>query len=143
MPFISKSTTNKRQELFKAIVAYKQQNDGNSPSVRELGLLIDVASTSTINYYLHQLEKEGLIVLSEHRHKGIRVVGGQWLYEPDLMPEYRGVELPTSGAIAHVAPDITPETLAVLYEMMQIAAEQFAQAPNGPITQSLTDPIAK
>ena len=50
--------------------------------------------------------------------------GGTPTHEIEDKPEHIGVEL-EPGMWAHVSPDIQPETLEALREMMRKAAEQF------------------
>ena len=63
-----------------AIKQYKQDHDGNSPTMRELAQLCNVRSTSQVLYILNTLEAEGKIRLTgERRTRSICVVGGQWI----------------------------------------------------------------
>jgi len=64
--------------VYRAVVQYKQENDGCSPNTRALMEACHLASSSGPNYHLARLERAGLI----ERGRGacqIRVKGGRWL----------------------------------------------------------------
>lgn len=71
---VGKSTT----AVLRAIVQFKQANDGASPAVRELARMCHMASVSTVDYHLGRLEDAGLIEREFGLARGIRVVGGEW-----------------------------------------------------------------
>lgn len=67
-------------KLLRAIIQYKLQYDGNSPTLREMGELMDINSTSTIRNLLADLVTQGKIStgsLGETRK--IMVESGMWL----------------------------------------------------------------
>lgn len=69
-----------RKKVFDYIVAFKANNDGNSPTMREISHACGVKSTSNVEYILNQLEESGYIRrLSGAR--GIIVNGGQWQFQ--------------------------------------------------------------
>ncbi len=51
-----------------------QTDNGYSPSIREIGEHIGVASTSLVDYYLRQLEEREYIERDQHISRSIRVV---------------------------------------------------------------------
>jgi len=51
-----------------------QKANGYSPSIREIGQSIGVNSTSLVDYYLKQLEEEGLIERNQNISRSIRVI---------------------------------------------------------------------
>jgi repressor LexA len=51
-----------------------QQNNGYSPSIREIGDSISVKSTSLVDYYLNQLEEMGYISRDNRVSRSIRVL---------------------------------------------------------------------
>ena len=65
--------------VYRYIVRYKVENDGVSPSLRDLGDYIGVKSTSLVSYYLSLLEEAGLIVVDTRQARGIKLVGGQYI----------------------------------------------------------------
>lgn len=66
------STTDK---VFNAIVEYKIENCGNSPSVREIMVDAGLSSTSVASYHIEKLEKEGRIYREPDQARHIRIPG--------------------------------------------------------------------
>ena len=66
--------------IFDFIVAYKEANDGNSPTIRTLQDRFEISSTSVVAYILKKLEKAGRITLNNNTGQLINVVGGRWSY---------------------------------------------------------------
>ncbi|MGA2504236.1 MAG: hypothetical protein ABSG01_09120 [Anaerolineales bacterium] len=69
--------------VFAFIVSYKQNHDGNSPTIREIGEAVGVNSTSLVLFYLNKLEKQGRIrrpepKIGERFAANIEVIGGKW-----------------------------------------------------------------
>ncbi len=63
-----------RHKKILAFLSEFQDNNGYSPSIREIGDSIDVKSTSLVDYYLNQLEKMGFISRDNRISRSIRVV---------------------------------------------------------------------
>ncbi len=72
----------KFDEIFDFIVAYKIQNDGQSPTYREIMESCHLSSTSLVAYYLSRLVKAGKIAMNYYGTRSIRVPGGSWNYKP-------------------------------------------------------------
>lgn len=71
--------TPKQIRIFQEIVAFKEANDGNSPTVRYLANKLK-CSVSVIDYYLSRLEDKGLIErIGDIKSRNIHVVGGKWI----------------------------------------------------------------
>jgi hypothetical protein len=67
------------QKIFRWIVAYKTQHDGNSPSIVELMHACGISSRSVALYQLHRLQDAGYIRLTAYRQtRSICIVGGEW-----------------------------------------------------------------
>ena len=75
---------NKKDVIFDFIVAYKTDNDGNSPSIRDIRDRCKIPSTSTVYYYLMILDDEEKIIYHMGQTRSIEVIGGKWRYEHDL-----------------------------------------------------------
>lgn len=71
----------KRYQVLEYIIRHKMIHDGNAPTMREIGDMCEISSTSVVNYYLDKLADEGLIRLEAGTARGIEVVGGKWRYE--------------------------------------------------------------
>lgn len=70
--------------VFKFIVDYKKNNDGASPSMREISKTFDISSLSHVRYILGRLEVHGKIKLTRAGEaRRISVVGGQWKYNAE------------------------------------------------------------
>lgn len=61
----------KRHELILKFLSKFQDENGYSPSIREIGESIDVKSTSLVDYYLKQLEDKGYISREQHISRSI------------------------------------------------------------------------
>jgi repressor LexA len=61
----------KRHEKIMKFLAKFQDDNGYSPSIRDIGENIGVKSTSLVDYYLNQLEEMGLIKREKHISRSI------------------------------------------------------------------------
>lgn len=77
------------KDVYDAIVCYKMENDGNSPSVRWLQEKSGVKSLATIHQILGYLEEDGKIRMSdgEVKSRSIVIVGGEWLPPEEWLDE--------------------------------------------------------
>ena len=71
------------ERVYRFIVAYKRGQDGNSPTIREIGEACGISSTSVVTYWLKRLVADGLIrrpepIIGNRYACKIEVVGGQW-----------------------------------------------------------------
>ena len=66
------------QKVLRFIVEFKADNDGVSPSVREIMAGPGVKSTSVANYHLVKLKDEGMITYEKGNARTIQVIGGSW-----------------------------------------------------------------
>lgn len=71
--------TEKQKEVLEFIIRYKEEHDGNSPSVFQIRDACELSAVSTVYYHLTKLEEAGRIKLN--KIKGIEVTGGEWSYE--------------------------------------------------------------
>ena len=67
-------------EVLEFIKDYKKDNDGNSPSIRDIQYGVGISSTSVVSYYLDNLVERELITRLENDSRSIQVVGGSWTY---------------------------------------------------------------
>ncbi len=72
--------TGRAKEVFDFIVLHKTENDGQSPTMREIMQNTDITSTSVVRYYLDKLKDFGYISRNQGEARGIWVVGGAWTY---------------------------------------------------------------
>ena len=68
----------KGQRVLAFIVAFKQQHDGCSPTIREIQSATGHRTTSTVFYWLKRLEDDGYIRRPRYDQRAIEVIGGEW-----------------------------------------------------------------
>ena len=66
----SEGLSKRHQKILKFLEIFQDEN-GYSPSIREIGESIDVQSTSLVDYYLKQLEEKGYISREQHISRSI------------------------------------------------------------------------
>jgi len=64
----------KRHKMILKFLAEFQEQNGYSPSIREIGESISVRSTSLVDYYLKQLEEKNYISRAQHISRSIRLL---------------------------------------------------------------------
>jgi repressor LexA len=69
----SKGIGERHQRILDFIASYQREHK-HPPSIREIGEHCDISSTSVVNYYLDQLEKEGLLERDRKISRGMRLV---------------------------------------------------------------------
>jgi len=68
-----------RKQVFDFIVTFKQEHNGNSPTIIEIAEACGFASKNTAHFYLGILEKNGLISRPFFgASRMIEVTGGTW-----------------------------------------------------------------
>jgi len=68
-----------RKKMMDYIIGYKEQNNGLSPTVREIGDACGMSSTSLVNHHLEELVRIGeLKRIGSSRN--LSVVGGRWTF---------------------------------------------------------------
>ena len=66
----------RRREVYNAILKYKIEHKGKSPTIRELCQLTTVTSTSLMNYILRRLETQGAVRITRRLStRGIELIG--------------------------------------------------------------------
>lgn len=68
-----RSITRTELDMLDFIVSFKQENDGNSPSVRDIRNAFDISSISVVDYHLKKLQRAGLIERVEKIARSIKV----------------------------------------------------------------------
>ncbi|GJQ34481.1 MAG: transcriptional repressor LexA [Anaerolineales bacterium] len=71
----SKGIGDRHRKILDFIASYQREHK-HPPSIREIGENCDISSTSVVNYYLDQLEKEGLLERDRKISRGMRLTGG-------------------------------------------------------------------
>ena len=70
----SKGLGERHQRILDFLLAYQRENK-YPPSIREIGEMTGITSTSVVNYYLDQLEKLGMIERDRKISRGVRLSG--------------------------------------------------------------------
>lgn len=73
---MSEQTT---QAIYNFIIAFKKDNDGNSPTLREIARAAGISSSEATLYHLRKLERRGLIKRLPEKSRGIKVIGAEWV----------------------------------------------------------------
>lgn len=73
MPRKSAGLGERHQKIMEFLASFQDEN-GYSPSIREIGENIGVNSTSLVDYYLRQLVDKGYIERNEHISRSIRIL---------------------------------------------------------------------
>jgi repressor LexA len=92
----SEGLSDRHRRIMEFLTAFQEQN-GYSPSIRQIGDHITVKSTSLVDYYLNQLEEMGYITREGRVSRSIRV----------LRPMYSGVAGKLGGAVRKVAASVS------------------------------------
>jgi repressor LexA len=97
----SKGLGERHQRILDFIQDYQRKHK-HPPSIREIGESCDISSTSVVNYYLDQLEKNGHIERDRKISRGLRVTGQSPLGEL--------FRVPVVGRIAAGQPIVVPSS---------------------------------
>lgn len=92
----SEGLSDRHRRIMEFLTAFQEQN-GYSPSIRQIGDHITVKSTSLVDYYLNQLEEMGYITREGRVSRSIRV----------LRPLYSGVGARMGGAVRKAASSVS------------------------------------
>jgi DNA-binding MarR family transcriptional regulator len=72
-------------EVYRCIVRFKRDNDGLFPTIREIGKLMEISTTSGVDYHLRKLVDLGLlkrrVAEGNRRAMPYIVVNGRWTLE--------------------------------------------------------------
>jgi repressor LexA len=97
----SKGLGERHQKILEFLGEYQMENK-YPPSIREIGEKTGISSTSVVNYYLDQLEKQGFIERDRKISRGVRLVN----FIPSLAETIR---VPILGPIAAGPLMLVPE----------------------------------
>lgn len=92
----SEGLSDRHRRIMEFLTTFSEQN-GYSPSIRQIGDHIAVKSTSLVDYYLNQLEEMGYITREGRVSRSIRV----------LKPMYAGVAGKVGSAVRKVAGNLS------------------------------------
>lgn len=72
----------KAQQILNYLIAYKRENNGNSPSRRDIQAQLGISSGS-LTHYLGQLLAKRVLELEYNKTCGLILPQGVWVYLPD------------------------------------------------------------
>jgi SOS-response transcriptional repressor LexA len=76
-------------DILQAIIAYKTEHDGVSPSLDELAVTVTMVK-SQLSQHISRLCKHGLLFRTPGQSRNLAVTGGQWAWAaPKLFPSGR------------------------------------------------------
>jgi len=101
----------RQQDIFKYIQRFTTEK-GRPPTIREIGLAVNISSTSVVNYNLNILEKVGLISREKEVSRGLRLTGQNGKNAADP----RFVQVPLLGRIVAGKPIEIPEPGSSAFE---------------------------
>jgi repressor LexA len=107
----SMALSERQQEIFKYIQRFTTEK-GRPPTIREIGLAVNISSTSVVNYNLNILEKVGLISREKEVSRGLRLTGQNGKNAADP----RFVQVPLLGRIVAGKPIEIPEPGSTAFE---------------------------
>lgn len=132
----SKGLGERHQKILDFIASYQREHK-HPPSIREIGEHCNISSTSVVNYYLDQLEKEGLLERDRKISRGMRLVGhtnplGDMLRVPVMGVIQAGepIPIPTSDFNPFTAED-TVDIAASLMPSKEKGKDLFALQVQG------------
>ena len=120
----SKGITDKHIKVLEFVNEY-QLRTGRPPSIREIGEHCKISSTSVVNYYLDQLEKEGLLERDRKISRGMRLIGNS-------NPLGDMLRVPVLGVIQAGEPILVPSEAAFTPEdSVEIATSMMSSKEKG------------
>jgi SOS-response transcriptional repressor LexA len=71
---------NRTKRIYNFILKFKQDNDGLSPTFREIAAGVGLSSNNSVKYQIEKLVKFGLLegLGGDGKARNIKVIGGQW-----------------------------------------------------------------
>ena len=84
--------------IYNFICQYKKDNDGTSPSIRQIKDACAISSTNIVAIFLRKLEAQGKIKVSGNGlSRGITVIGGRWTVDETAIPTLKTDENKTEN----------------------------------------------
>ncbi|HAX69774.1 MAG TPA: repressor LexA [Anaerolineae bacterium] len=120
----SKGLGERHQKILDFIASYQREHK-HPPSIREIGEHCKISSTSVVNYYLDQLEKEGLLERDRKISRGMRLIGNS-------NPLGDMLRVPVLGVIQAGEPILVPSEAAFTPEdSVEIATSMMSSKEKG------------
>ena len=81
--YMNHRENNKNQSassVLDAIIKYKREHNGNSPTLRELCQITNTSGVRLMKFYLDALEEQGKISKKSNKSRAIEVMNSEWIY---------------------------------------------------------------
>ena len=123
-----KKLTARQQQIYDYILAFTAEN-GYPPSVREIGVALDLKSPSTVHFHLKGLEEAGMINKAEGKTRAISVPGKAVAEELDAHTN----QVPVIGSVAAGSPILAQECIEdyLTFDTEGLEGEHFALRVRG------------
>ncbi|AFC86319.1 transcriptional repressor LexA [Frateuria aurantia] len=110
-----------RQSHVLAFVRQRLEQDGQAPTLEEIGIALGIAQVSAVRKHLRALEAKGRLLIEPHRARGIQLVRESDPMDADTM------ELPLIGRIAAGEPIFSE---ARIERMLRVSRWLFRLSPD-------------
>ena len=123
-----KKLTARQQQIYDYILAFTAEK-GYPPSVREIGVALDLKSPSTVHFHLKGLEEAGMINKAEGKTRAISVPGRAVAEELDAHAN----QVPVIGSVAAGSPILAQECIEdyLTFDTEGLEGEHFALRVRG------------
>ena len=132
----SKGLGERHQKILDFIASYQREHK-HPPSIREIGVHCDISSTSVVNYYLDQLEKNGHLERDRKISRGMRLTGNTPLGDMFRVPlagviqAGEPIQVPTNSDFPSFTADDSVEIATSLLPSKEKGKELFALKVQG------------
>lgn len=132
----SKGLGERHQKILDFIASYQREYK-HPPSIREIGTHCNISSTSVVNYYLDQLEKNGHLERDRKISRGMRLTGDTPLGDMFRVPlagviqAGEPIAVPTNESFGSFTPDDSVEIASSLMPSREKGKDLFALKVQG------------
>lgn len=132
----SKGLGERHQKILDFIASYQREYK-HPPSIREIGTHCNISSTSVVNYYLDQLEKNGHLERDRKISRGMRLTGDTPLGDMFRVPlagviqAGEPIAVPTNESFGAFTPDDSVEIASSLMPSREKGKDLFALKVQG------------
>ena len=132
----SKGLGERHEKILDFIASYQREHK-HPPSIRGIGVHCDISSTSVVNYYLDQLEKNGHLERDRKISRGMRLTGNTPLGDMFRVPlagviqAGEPIQVPTNSDFPSFTADDSVEIATSLLPSKEKGKELFALKVQG------------
>ena len=110
----------RQQKIYEFITKFSRDK-GRPPTIREIGAVVGISSTSVVNYNLNILVREGLIQREKEVSRGLRVIGNQ--LKNAAGKSVNSMQIPLLGVIAAGLPIPVPDAGLEPMDMLTLTTD--------------------